>query len=673
MDVRLPDGTIIRGIPEGTTREQLRAKLEPKGYKFDDAPAAPAEDRGALEKAGEFAKGVGSTIQKVLRNTGLEAPRVKLPHGIPSLWGSTAPIEVPDTGYGTAGEIVGEIGVTLVPGAQASKAVMALPKVAARLAGNGFGRTAGRAALQGAAGGAAGSIMMGDNPLKGAAYGAVGGPLLTGAGKALEGTGGLLRSAARMLTDKVDDRLAREAKATFGDPLARSELGHSINSPADRNRVPEVIQALRRGTQPGPQPLGHQPTVGDFANDRLPELKAVQEFAAANPEGYRLGEVLRGNRQRMEMPLEQMVAPAIPGRGTQGGRVPLSPAEQARADVTGPLYKKADPQVLDLPPEIEDLVASVAKSPLVASPAREAAKVLRQGNMNREIADTPRYAGLTRSAPAVPARVSPMGMVLNPAQPAVPARASVAYLDQAKKEIDKRINQLTGTTNSADKAELAQLQQSRRELVGFMRDKSGDYAAATSEYARLSEPQDQGRLAQELLDALRGPGDARQTVETFLGAIENAPRTLQRADQSKAVEQLSQVMSPSQMNHIDQITSRVLQMAQYDALNAPQTSLPKFITDAGVVAENVPTSLSSRAINFALKQARRLRRISDEDVRRRISDLATNPSMLADLLERGPGRLDQTLEALRRRGAPVARNAVGGTMGTFAGQLADQE
>lgn len=45
MDVRLPDGTIIRGVPEGTTREQLSAKLKANGYSFDEPAPAKQEEK----------------------------------------------------------------------------------------------------------------------------------------------------------------------------------------------------------------------------------------------------------------------------------------------------------------------------------------------------------------------------------------------------------------------------------------------------------------------------------------------------------------------------------------------------------------------------------------------------------------------------------------------------
>jgi hypothetical protein len=66
MDVRLPDGTIIRGVPDGTTREQLTAKLKANGYSFDEPKpdAKPSEGGGSglvdtVTRAARFATPAG--------------------------------------------------------------------------------------------------------------------------------------------------------------------------------------------------------------------------------------------------------------------------------------------------------------------------------------------------------------------------------------------------------------------------------------------------------------------------------------------------------------------------------------------------------------------------------------------------------------------------------------
>lgn len=49
MDVRLPDGTVIKNVPEGTTKRQLLDKLRAKGFDVDKMVAAPAPAAPAPE------------------------------------------------------------------------------------------------------------------------------------------------------------------------------------------------------------------------------------------------------------------------------------------------------------------------------------------------------------------------------------------------------------------------------------------------------------------------------------------------------------------------------------------------------------------------------------------------------------------------------------------------
>lgn len=74
MDVRLPDGTVIKNVPDGTTKQQLLGKLKAKGYDVDKlttpAPAAPPPQTfgeqvlgGAASTADIIAEGALGTAQ----------------------------------------------------------------------------------------------------------------------------------------------------------------------------------------------------------------------------------------------------------------------------------------------------------------------------------------------------------------------------------------------------------------------------------------------------------------------------------------------------------------------------------------------------------------------------------------------------------------------------------
>lgn len=57
MDVRLPDGTVISGVPDNITKAELSAKLKANGYNID-APAEPKEAPGVFGQAvKDFAAG----------------------------------------------------------------------------------------------------------------------------------------------------------------------------------------------------------------------------------------------------------------------------------------------------------------------------------------------------------------------------------------------------------------------------------------------------------------------------------------------------------------------------------------------------------------------------------------------------------------------------------------
>lgn len=70
MDVSLPDGTIIRGVPDGTTREQLTAKLKANGYTFDEPKPEPGIAQriagGVRDLAAGAVRGAGSIGATIL-------------------------------------------------------------------------------------------------------------------------------------------------------------------------------------------------------------------------------------------------------------------------------------------------------------------------------------------------------------------------------------------------------------------------------------------------------------------------------------------------------------------------------------------------------------------------------------------------------------------------------
>jgi hypothetical protein len=82
MDVRLPDGTVIKNVPEGTTKRQLLDKLKAKGYDVGAmaAPSAPAPPAPEPETFGQqVLRGAASTADIVAESVPGMAAMVAYP------------------------------------------------------------------------------------------------------------------------------------------------------------------------------------------------------------------------------------------------------------------------------------------------------------------------------------------------------------------------------------------------------------------------------------------------------------------------------------------------------------------------------------------------------------------------------------------------------------------
>lgn len=103
FNVSLPDGTVINGIPIGTTKEQIRAKFEPLGYNFSasdsgittSAPKGPFNMTPTGEIPTEAGITVGGQTPNLKQAVGMFPKEADIPNDInknlPSLFGMQAP------------------------------------------------------------------------------------------------------------------------------------------------------------------------------------------------------------------------------------------------------------------------------------------------------------------------------------------------------------------------------------------------------------------------------------------------------------------------------------------------------------------------------------------------------------------------------------------------------
>lgn len=116
MDVTLPDGTVIKGVPDGTTKEQLRAKLGDKAPKDDEwAGLSPGKSlanfgkgvvRGVAEApmfVNDMARGVETGITRLGGAAYTAAGGELTPEQAEKLTNPTSPVMTSDEIYGKAG------------------------------------------------------------------------------------------------------------------------------------------------------------------------------------------------------------------------------------------------------------------------------------------------------------------------------------------------------------------------------------------------------------------------------------------------------------------------------------------------------------------------------------------------------------------------------------------
>lgn len=492
-----------------------------------------------------------------------------------------------------AGKIGTDILVTALPGAGAARLARAVPWVAGR---NLFGRSA----LEGAAAGAAGNAVLGENVGEGAMLGGALGPVLTGAGRLANiATGGI-----QDITSGTAGAAVMKLRELFGD------------------RTDAAIAALRgtRGIVPG-----EAPTAGRAASDFLPEFKALENQARRSSGADALLMQDAQNAAARQNVLEGHARLARPGVAVEGGRVPLSPAEEMRQAGTVVDYARSGQDRITLTPELEAIIAGEE----ARSAARAGDRAFSQQQTNAFAGGQPVPMGRTAGSPGGPGGRDAAGMP----QPAVPATRSVQDLQQFKNELTARIERI----RMSDPEEAYRLSQARRQLTAAMEEQSPAYSAATTNYRALSRPQNQGEVAETMLGALRGNPTVKEDVAAFLGSMTNAPRTIKNALGNSRYEQLEQVMSPQQMAEINALRRSAEREARYQGMSVPEDVLRRYENIFHQISNTTP-GVFNQAYTILRAFTKRIGHRTDEQVDHLVNRAMRDPDALANLMEQMPPR-----------------------------------
>ena len=332
MDVTLPDGVVIQGVPEGTTKEQLLGKLMQAKHPSAQAlmtKMATSQTLGEMGGMEKFNAGIGSAFSNI-KNAGLQMVGADNDYK----QNKEQQRALLNTGAGLGGNVAGNI---------AAFAPLALVPGAASIAGSG------------AIGATAGGLQPTDT---------------TGERLANMGVGGLLGAGVQAISRypaEIWDAakgIGRGLKATvepFYEGGRQQILGRALRDASGGN--PDVTARLSSAKELIP---GSTPTAAEVAGS--PGIAAMQRTASAtNPEAYST-RALQQNEARVAA-LQDLA-------GTSGAR---ASAESARDTVAKSLYGNARAVGVDegmakaLKPQIDNLMERMPNG--VLEKAKELARL----------------------------------------------------------------------------------------------------------------------------------------------------------------------------------------------------------------------------------------------------------------------------------------------------------
>lgn len=539
MDVRLPDGTIIKNVPDGTSKADLVAKLQANGYDISKLNAAPA------------------------------APAVETPSEVPGPRKSSSPLDLLTLPF--------RMGAELQTKPRAEQAAVIAPAVEALGAGGG--------AILGSVGGPMGTVLGSGAGYAGArelmrhiagtatpetlpeATARVGKEALTGATLEAAGRGVIgpaidkAAKAAGWLWDAAGGRLVQMRAGKIIREIAGSDLDAikalSANAPANLT----AAQATAAAQNDVLAALGERAAKRDTTN-YFSRLAAEQEAGRRNALAAVTPDLAEATAAR------QQAAEALYGRARAADvmRQQLAQQEQAAgrslAGATG----------YTAPPAVAAPLEALRKNPVIAAAAKEA-KTLAATQGVQLTDPMASLEGLHLMKVAID----------NQFKNRTASTALQTYSDAA---LNNTKNQLLaaieGTANQPGVSPL--------------------YGAARQTFAEMSVPVNQAQVLEAMGNVLAKPGGGERVTPflNVMGQGENA--LLRRANQQPRFGGIEEVLAPQQMQTVKQIASELTRdQALAEAAKRGRGGLSRVLGETEAEAMLPPSiSLTTRVANKVL-------------------------------------------------------------------------
>lgn len=177
------------------------------------------------------------------------------------------------------------------------------------------------------------------------------------------------------------------------------------------------------------------------------------------------------------------------------------------------------------------------------------------------------------------------------------------------------------------KAQEAAIQDTRSAFLDWLTKSAPEYDYARRQYHKMSEPINRMEVLQYLKARLNPSLGNRESAAVFTKAVEEAPQTLKKSTGYARYKDLSEVLSPEELQAVQGVAGDLKRTATY----ARQASATTSGTTVRGIGSKLPNLLSRPAmvVNFVL---RAMGRDADVKINKMAAEMFLNPEKLADAL-----------------------------------------
>ena len=373
-------------------------------------------------------------------------------------------------------------------------------------------------------------------------------------------------------------------------------------------RGPEVLNALRSAQEIVP---GSMPTAAQAAADT-----GVVGFQKM---GRSAAGVLETEYAARAAQQAEAITRAVRGVGRTAADI--ADAELARANVTRPMYQKAD-KILS---KIDDQFTQLAERPSMQAAITRAERLAADKGIPFEIGRTTNILDSSGNPLAITHRGDLPG-------------TSIHFIKQA---LDDMVTD--PATFGIGKAEVGAVKQIRGEFLDWVKqtNKNPDYLQARDVFAKMSEPINQMKVGQflegKLVPAL-GEETARLRAAGYAGALDQAPTTIKRATGETRFNNLEDIFKndPAALKALRDVRDDLARQAKSERLASGKVKQEFDVTRAteALAGDALLPNLINRITTTANDLWRRMRGRINESTAIEVATEMLHPGKAADVLEK---------------------------------------